>query len=138
MNLRTNYTDDVLDTSVNTSRKYEVVNNSDDTVSFVDRTTYVSEGDYFGAQDINATNDMVNTIYGYYVLDGWVGKRTIFNSDGTIKEIDTNSNYYVITTFNQDGSITQQLYNPNDELLVTRLIEFDSDGNITESVNFED
>lgn len=52
--LRTDYKDDILDTSVNTQRKYRVVNNDDETVSFVDETVYTQNGDTFGASDVNA------------------------------------------------------------------------------------
>ena len=52
--LRTDYKDDLLDTSVNTQRKYRQVNNGDGTVSFVDVTEYSQQGDPFGAGDINA------------------------------------------------------------------------------------
>ena len=53
MALKTDYKDDVLDTSVNTKRKYNMIQNDDGTVSFEDATTYLQEGDSFGAQEIN-------------------------------------------------------------------------------------
>ena len=138
MSLRTNYTDDVLNTSVNTKRKYTITENDDDTVSFTDETDYVSEGDYFGAADINATNAAVNTVYDYYVLDGWISKSTEFLANGSIKETDLRSNYYQVTTFNNDGTITQQLYDPSDNLIATRFTEFLANGNISETVTYED
>lgn len=138
MSLRTNYSDDVLDTSQNTKRKYSITQNEDNTISLTDETVYTSEGDYFGADDINATNQIVNTLYDYFVLDGWVSKSTEFLANGSIKETDQNSHYYTITVFNQDGTITQQLYNPNDDLIATRLTEFLADGNINETVTYED
>lgn len=52
--LRTDYKDDLLDTSVNTQRKYRMVTNDDGTVSFEDATVYTQNGDTFGASDINA------------------------------------------------------------------------------------
>ena len=58
--LRTDYKDDLLDTSVNTQRKYNMVTNADGTVSFVDATAYTQNGDSFGAADINAINDKIN------------------------------------------------------------------------------
>ena len=58
--LRTDYKDDLLDTAVNTQRKYNMVTNADGTVSFVDATTYAQNGDSFGAADINAINDKIN------------------------------------------------------------------------------
>lgn len=46
------------------NRKYAIVTNQDNTVSFTDETTYSIEGTYFGAADINATNIQVNGISG--------------------------------------------------------------------------
>ena len=60
--LKTDYKDDVLDTSVNTSRRYRMVTNSDGTISLEDVTVYLEEGDIFGAVDINKTNEAVNKI----------------------------------------------------------------------------
>lgn len=57
--LKTNYTDDVLDTSQNTKRKYKMINNSDGTVSFDDETTYLNQGDEFGANDINSITEKI-------------------------------------------------------------------------------
>ena len=58
--LRTDYVDDVLDTSSNTKRKYDMTNNGDGTVSFTDVSVYAQEGDTFGGIDINKTNSQVN------------------------------------------------------------------------------
>ncbi len=65
--LRTNYANDVLDTTENTHRRYTIKKHSDDSVVesdvyLVDVTEYTSEGDNFGATDINATNTEVNSI----------------------------------------------------------------------------
>ena len=60
--LKTNYVDDVLDTSVNEKRKYNMIQNADGTVSFVDVTTYTQNGDSFGAKDVNDTNTAVNEL----------------------------------------------------------------------------
>lgn len=57
--LKTNYKDDILDTSVNTQRKYRMVNNADGTISLEDVTVYTQNGDSFGAADINKTNQAV-------------------------------------------------------------------------------
>lgn len=59
--LRTDYKDQTLNTSVNTQRKFREVSNSDGTVSFTDATSYTEQGDTFGAGDINNTNAVVNT-----------------------------------------------------------------------------
>lgn len=60
--LKTDYKDDVLDTTQNTRRKYQMINNGDGTVSFEDVTEYLQQGDSFGADDINDTNEEVNII----------------------------------------------------------------------------
>lgn len=58
--LRTDYKDDVLDTSVNEKRKYRMITNDDGTVSFEDVTEYLQVGDSFGSADINETNKKIN------------------------------------------------------------------------------
>lgn len=60
--LRTDYKDDVLDTSKNTQRKYNMINNPDGTVSLQDVTDYLQNGTNFGAGDVNATNEAVNEL----------------------------------------------------------------------------
>ena len=56
MALKTDYKDAVY----TGNRKYTQTNNTDGTVSLVDATAYSTEGDPFGAADINATNQVVN------------------------------------------------------------------------------
>lgn len=56
MALKTDYKDAVY----TGSRKYTQTNNTDGTISLVDATAYSTEGDVFGAADINATNQAVN------------------------------------------------------------------------------
>lgn len=64
MPLKTDYKNDVLDTSKNTKRKYQQTTNSDGTISLDDVTVYSQEGSLLGANDINATNTEVNRISG--------------------------------------------------------------------------
>jgi hypothetical protein len=62
--LKTNYVDDVLDTTKNQLRKYQQIQNDDGTVSFVDVTEYAQVGTSFGAKDINDTNASINDVNG--------------------------------------------------------------------------
>jgi hypothetical protein len=62
--LKTNYVDDVLDTTKNQLRKYQQIQNDDGTVSFVDVTEYTQVGTSFGARDINDTNAAINDVNG--------------------------------------------------------------------------
>ena len=58
--LKTNYKDDIPAAGVSAPRKYQMVDNGDGTVSFIDATEYQQTGDSFGGNDINATNVEVN------------------------------------------------------------------------------
>ena len=57
--LKTDYKDYVY---LDENKKYKMINNPDDTVSFQDVTDYSIIGDEFGANDINATNQKINEI----------------------------------------------------------------------------
>lgn len=80
--LRTDYKDDVLDTTANTQRKYQMTTNEDGTVSFTDVTEYTQVGDSFGAADVNAMNEAVVEL---------TGKMPTFTLNGTTLTITTNS-----------------------------------------------
>lgn len=56
MALKTDYKDDVF----SGNRKYQKTDNSDGTISLVDKTAYSQKGDTFSAADINAINAAVN------------------------------------------------------------------------------
>lgn len=100
--LKTNYVDDVLDTTKNQLRKYQQIQNDDGTVSFVDVTEYTQVGTSFGAKDINDTNAAINDVNGNLVFnniykhrdlgtitssnrDEWIAKH--INSNGTFNDI---------------------------------------------------
>ena len=85
MALRTDYKDDILDTSVNEKRKYNLITNSDGTVSFEDVTEYSQVGDSFGGADINRTNEEINRI-SYIEVEGTLlaGTTTITLTDSAI------------------------------------------------------
>ena len=95
--LKTNYKDDVLDTSKNEKRKFRMIQNDDGTVSFDDATEYTQQGDAFGAADINATNAKINeqtqslTQIKTYV--GKDGKLHFVDSTGADTVIPFNSGY---------------------------------------------
>lgn len=59
LDLRVDYKDDILDLSVNTKRKYNIIENEDGTKSLEDVSVYTQNGDSFGAADINKTNQAV-------------------------------------------------------------------------------
>ena len=59
LDLRVDYQDDILDSSVNTKRKYNIIENADGTKSLEDVSVYTQKGDSFGAVDVNKTNQAV-------------------------------------------------------------------------------
>lgn len=61
LNLSTDFKDDILaDTSG--SRKYQMVNNEDGTVSFIDVTEYAQVGSTFGAKEVNEIRKAINDL----------------------------------------------------------------------------
>lgn len=54
--LKTTYVDDAF----TGSRRYQITENVDGTVSFTDRTNYLQTGDHYGAAQINEANDYIN------------------------------------------------------------------------------
>lgn len=58
--LSTDFQDDVLDTTQNTRRKYNMIDNGDGTVSFEDVTEYTITGSEYGAGQVNTQNAAIN------------------------------------------------------------------------------
>lgn len=55
-----NFKDDILNSSMGGKRRYNLIQNSDGTVSLEDVTTYTRMGSDFGAAQMNQTNQAVN------------------------------------------------------------------------------
>ena len=64
--LKTDYKDDILVSGQ--QRKYNLIENSDGTVSLVDVSSYAQYGDTLKAEDFNATNAAVNALNGKKLL----------------------------------------------------------------------
>lgn len=60
--LRTDFKDDILDSS-NYKRKYKQVANNDGTFFFQDETTYQQVGSDYGAKEVNEEREAINNIY---------------------------------------------------------------------------
>lgn len=65
-NLKTDY----QDYTYVGNKKFNLINNPDGTVSLEDVTDYEIEGDDFGSNDINATNQRVNEMNAIGVYQG--------------------------------------------------------------------
>lgn len=110
--LKTNYVDDVLDTTKNQLRKYQQIQNDDGTVSFVDVTEYAQVGTSFGAKDINDTNAAINDVNGklantYTFL---YGNYFAANVTNTVELKDNFQNYKLLLFVCNNG--TAQMYAP--------------------------
>lgn len=72
-----NLKEDYRDAMYDGQRRYRMVQNEDGTHSLIDATSYTQEGDKFGANDVNATNQAVNRINHVTEITltaaGWMG-----------------------------------------------------------------
>lgn len=80
--LRTDYKDDILDLTQNTQRKYRMITNDDDTVSFEDVTAYSQVGDSFGAADVNTITNALNNTEGSVRYNAETDMIQIVDADG--------------------------------------------------------
>ena len=121
--LRTDYKDDILNTDVNTQRKYRMVQNNDGTVSFEDVTAYEQVGDNFGAADINKTNlaidelnnaldsktaSLENQIYNNISFQALDVQSNTISSTGVLTMASANSGDYVGTLKDYEGIFFKQ------------------------------
>ena len=60
--LPVDFEDDIINEDVNELRKYQMIQNTDGTVSFIDATDYLVTGSLFGAKEVVETNSTVNEI----------------------------------------------------------------------------
>ena len=122
--LKTNYKDDVLDTSKNEKRKFRMIQNDDGTVSFDDATEYTQQGDAFGAADINATNAKINEQN--QSLDELSSVESIANSElSNIATFDTSSwddgAYLIFNYYVGAGSFFELLIKQGSNIAITNL-----------------
>lgn len=72
--LKTDYKDAMFDGA----RKYRISKNPDGTSGIADETAYTQEGDSFGANDINGTNETINALMKTRTVtltaEGWQGE----------------------------------------------------------------
>ena len=129
--LRTDYKDDILNTDVNTQRKYRIVENGDGTVSFEDVTEYKQVGDNFGAADINKTNlaiDELNNALNYSTSEHIVGK-----FDG--KDVYEKTIVYETEITNGANVIVGNIDNAKDILSIVGAIAINTTKNTWHSLN---
>lgn len=62
MSLPVDFVDAILNDDMGGKRRFNMITNSDGTVSFVDATTYDQEGSTYGASQVNAVGENVNQL----------------------------------------------------------------------------
>ena len=120
MSAKMDYKDDIFFGK----RRYNIINNSDGTISLDDVTEYRQEGDTFGAGDMNKLAAAIN---------GFEAKTIRKNSDGSIDEIDSAGNKKH-TAREADGSITTTLYDANEVQIAQKTTRRNDDGSISVEV----
>lgn len=97
-NLKTDYTDDVLDESMAGKRRFKITHSdgTEETVIIEDASSYLQTGSTYGAADVNKTNQQVNEHSKNLTASDGVPFRFAVNSDG---------DYGYITT-GEDGADT--------------------------------
>lgn len=73
--MKTDYKNDILADSMNDLRRYEMINNDDETVSFRDVSEYTQKGDRVTAGVMNEIGEAINTFEGnpnYNIRIGYV------------------------------------------------------------------
>lgn len=97
--LRTDFKDDILDSS-NYKRKYKQVANNDGTFSFQDETTYQQVGSDYGAKEVNEEREAINNIYEnkLVALDdvALVTEEGFFVDALAVKELNSKLSVYVL------------------------------------------
>lgn len=105
--LSTFFKDDIINTEINGRRKYRMIQNDDDTVSFEDVTNYLKKGDFFGGNNINDANEQINNIN--YELKNVIYKNSknsaIFNADLP----DNSVKYLVVFYFEYNDTLGQSV-----------------------------
>lgn len=127
--LKTTYKDDVLNTSKNTKRKFNMITNSDGTVSFEDVTEYSQVGDAFSATDVNAITEEVNALNTN--MNKAIKEITALNSSTNFDEITETGIYHVNLWTGSGGSSFPNLSN-NDKMGILQVYALASGMNITQ------
>lgn len=105
--LKTNYKDDVLVSGQ--QRKYNMIQNSDGTVSFVDVSSYAQYGDVLTADDFNQTNAAVNAVNGKTETSFDLDPSSGLISRGTQTVRKTSHAMSVTMTFSMSGQISEPI-----------------------------
>ena len=128
--LPTNFKDDILDTSVNTRRRYRVYENTDGTIELEDVTEYSQVGDEFGAGQINAINTEVNKKFDKNMIVRDLDTINAITKEGyapdalALKEVNQSLQWKLVNTVTGKTAIT--LPENFDEVLISLYLDDDT------------
>ncbi|MDD3137683.1 MAG: hypothetical protein PHX08_01760 [Lachnospiraceae bacterium] len=120
--LKLSYQDDVLNTDVNTTRRYQLTSGVDGYQGIEEKTAFLKIGDQVGASEIKQITRK---------LFGFANNRIVFNPDGSITE--TNDSGTKTIAFNANGSITESMTDIQGNS-VSQITEFKTDGSIETTI----
>lgn len=124
--MKADYKQDILKDSMGGNRRYRlssVLGTQDYIIE--DVTEYEQEGDTFGSSDINSTN---------LGIMGFISQSVTFGDDGSITET-ASTGEVLRTTFDDDGTIHQELRDSSGMKVASATITFADDGSINTVVD---
>ena len=129
--LKTDYKDAMYDGA----RKYRIIANADGTSGITDATTYTQEGDPFGANDINATNEAINRQDHVTLLalaaDAWTGDEAPYEQTVAVEGVTAEDNPMLVSALADGADLaTQKAYSKAFGILASG-IGTTADGSVT-------
>lgn len=106
--LKIDYRDDEFDGN----RKYKITDAGEGLSSIEDKTTYLQEGDMFGAEDINATNKAVNllnhTTEVILKASGWTGSTAPYTQTVNVSGATTDMEAILVNALSPGANLDTQ------------------------------
>ena len=132
--LKTDYKDAMYDGA----RKYRIIANADGTSGITDATTYTQEGDPFGANDINATNEAINRQDHVTLLalaaDAWTGDEAPYEQTVAVEGVTAEDNPMLVSALADGADLaTQKAYSKAFGIIAAG-IGITADGSVTYKV----
>lgn len=107
MGFKTDYKDDIINTTSNEKRQYEMIQNNNGTVSFNDVTVYEQVGDTLGAKELNEISEKLNISGERIRYNNVTDMVQILNDDGIWEDWSSGS---LAVALLKNGIITTSYY----------------------------
>lgn len=113
MGFKTDYKDDIINTTSNEKRQYEMIQNDNGTVSFNDVTVYEQVGDTLGAKELNEISEKLNISGERIRYNNVTDMVQILNDDGVWEDWSSGSTAVALL---KNGIITTKYYSDSLEI----------------------